>query len=399
MSFLNFDSPDLESRGLKKSLKVIVGIGVVTGALAIGSTLAANINLNSGAPVEFGQGFVATTACDDEITITPFSTFVNQVGEGSHLLSSIKISGIDSSSNKCSGKTFMIKAYGDSGLLDLFNYTDNSIPVDTDYESIEVINSGGVFSWVGGGTDGDDVINDENVGDPARDITQTSFTVSLTSGSTTITRTPMAIAQEVKRITVETYDGDLLNNRILTASQIGGYVESEILSVGAYPTNALQTGNFDGTCIEPNCFGYFTVNDWIANLTDEDVSNLNTDLGTSGMTRSQIADSMTFRFFYNASAEWDSRWNLEFLYLGEPYGLFGAPFTSIEGFISGFDGSSGFFVPGDIGEGLLFFSVDGRLQNNPSIGSFIPYGDQPNRNVLIRNMAEIWTLSDVLYEE
>ena len=48
MSFLNFDSPDLESRGLKKSLKVIVGIGVFTGALAIGSTLAANINLNSG---------------------------------------------------------------------------------------------------------------------------------------------------------------------------------------------------------------------------------------------------------------------------------------------------------------------------------------------------------------
>ena len=393
MSFLNFDSPDLESRGLKKSLKVIVGIGVFTGALAIGSTLAANINLNSGAPVEFGQGFVATTACDDEITITPFSTFVNQVGEGSHLLSSIKISGIDSSSNKCSGKTFMIKAYGDSGLLDLFNYTDNSIPVDMDYESIEVINSGGVFSWVGGGTDGDDVINDENVGDPARDITQTSFTVSLTSGSTTITRTPRAIAQEVKRITVETYDGDLLNNRILTASQIGVYVASEALRVGADPTDALQSGNFDGTCIEPNCFGYVTINDWIENLTDEDVPYLNTILGTSGMTRSQIADSMTFRFTYNAGADSDSFWSLEILFLGEPL-------ESTDGFISGFDGSSGYFSGiNNIGEEVLFFSVDGRLQNNPSIGSFIPYGDQPNRNVLIRNMAEIWTFSDVPYEE
>jgi hypothetical protein len=399
MSFLNFDSPDLEPRGIKKSLKVIVGIGVITGALAIGSTLAANINLNSGAPIEFGQGFVTTTACDDQITITPFSTFINQAGAGSHKLTSVKISGIDSSSNKCSGKTFTIKAYGDTGLLNLFNYTDNSIPVDADYESIEVLDSGGVFSWVGGGTDGDDVTNDENVGDPARDITQTSFTVSLTSNINPITRTPLAIAEEVNRITVETYDGGLLNDRILTTSQIGGFVSSDILEVGFDPFDALVGGNFNNTCEEPNCFGYVTINDWITNLTDSDLSNLNSYLGDSGLTRSQIANSLTIKFTYNANEESDSRWNLEVLYLGEPFGFFGGGSTSFDGFIMGFDGSSGAFVPAGTGGGILFFSTDGRLQSNPSIGSLIPYGDQPDRNLLIRDMSEIWTLNETPYEE
>ena len=69
--------------------------GLVTGALVFGSTLAANISLNSGAPVEFGQGVVQATSCDHEVTVTPNSKFVNgQPGE--FKFSSITLSNLDS---------------------------------------------------------------------------------------------------------------------------------------------------------------------------------------------------------------------------------------------------------------------------------------------------------------
>ena len=41
---------------MKKSLTNLIGIGVLAGIVALGSTLAASINLNNGGPVEFGQG-------------------------------------------------------------------------------------------------------------------------------------------------------------------------------------------------------------------------------------------------------------------------------------------------------------------------------------------------------
>jgi hypothetical protein len=202
MSLLNFDSSGHTSKGEKKSLKLLFGIGALVGTIALGSTLAASINLNGGGPVEFGQGVVQTTACDDEITLTPYSTFVNADGAGSYKFSSLKVSGIDSSSDKCSGKTFVIKAYGDSGILNLVSYADTANPEDDgSYNYVEISNNGGEFTWISGGSDGDDVI-------PGPDgyITETSFTLSFTSDLGTITRTPLASAEEVKRITIESKD-------------------------------------------------------------------------------------------------------------------------------------------------------------------------------------------------
>jgi len=74
MSILNFDGPS--GRNFGKPFRVILGIGALAAVIAVASTLAANININSG-PVEFGQGVAQTTACDDSIMITPRSTFVN----------------------------------------------------------------------------------------------------------------------------------------------------------------------------------------------------------------------------------------------------------------------------------------------------------------------------------
>jgi hypothetical protein len=76
MSILNFDGTSGRKSG--KPFKVILGIGALAAVVAVASTLAANININSG-PVEFGQGVAQTTACDDSITVTPRSQFINSI--------------------------------------------------------------------------------------------------------------------------------------------------------------------------------------------------------------------------------------------------------------------------------------------------------------------------------
>ncbi len=205
MTLLIFEPSKPKRPGPKKPLKFILGIGAIVGTIALGSTFAASINLNDNGPVEFGQGVTQTTACDDEITLTPISTFVNAAGAGSHKFSSLNLSGINSSSDKCSGKIFVIKAYGDSGILDLFSYTDTANPGDNDtYDFVEIVNYGGDFTWISGGSDGDDAIPG-----PDNGITETSFTLSLTSDLGTITRTPLASAEEVVRITIESKDSAL----------------------------------------------------------------------------------------------------------------------------------------------------------------------------------------------
>jgi hypothetical protein len=398
MSILNFNDESPKTAGSKKSLKYLLGIGALVGTIALGSTLAASINLNNSGPVEFGQGIAQTTACDDEITITPYSTFVNEEAGGDYYLSSLKISGIDSSEGKCSGKRFLIKAYSDMAILELFNYSD--FGVDRDWDFVEIANNGGEFTWVSGGTDDDDVIPGPNT-----DLSDTSFTIDFTSLAPPIFRTPLALAENVKRITVETYDANLLADRILTSSQVSLFsYDFEQLDIGFDGADdPLVGGNFDGTC-EISCTGYFTVHDWIMNATADDLVSYNDALGTENLTRSQISDGITTKFTYDPDAVFEERWRVEFRYAGvNIYGLVGAPIESIPGIVFGFDGNTGVFVPTVNGPGepeiYIFFSLNGALQNNPSIGNFIPYGDQPTRSVPIRNFIEIWNGSEDPYSE
>jgi hypothetical protein len=88
-------SPASKSR---KKLRVILGIGALAAVTGIGSTLAANISLNGGGNVEFGQGVATTAACDDDITLTPVSTFSNAsyaYDDATFAMTAIQISGID----------------------------------------------------------------------------------------------------------------------------------------------------------------------------------------------------------------------------------------------------------------------------------------------------------------
>jgi len=211
MPILDFEDSQAKRPANNKPLKLVLGMGVLVGSLALGSTFASNISLNNGTNSEFGQGIATTTACDEDgIEVTPFSTFTNAPGAVTHKLTSIRISGIDSREGACDGKTFRIKAYGDGDApLSLFRYkivsnSDEQILETKDHNSVEINDIEGGFTWSSGGTDGDDVIDVDN-----ENLDQTAFTlnfVSLVTNPVTITRTPLASAEDVKRITVETID-------------------------------------------------------------------------------------------------------------------------------------------------------------------------------------------------
>ena len=125
MEILNLGgSHEPSARPTKKKFKVVLGIGLLAGVLGLGSTLAATINLGTGATVEFGQGISATTACDGDVTVVPGSTFKNATGTaGDFQLTSITISNINSVQNDtstgigCGGQTFILHAYTDDDTM------------------------------------------------------------------------------------------------------------------------------------------------------------------------------------------------------------------------------------------------------------------------------------------
>ena len=81
MSLLNLNSPAGRGPRGRKSSRAWMGFGLVIAVLGIGSTFAANIQINNDETSEFGQGVTQTVYCgsDQEVTIAPISAFVNSV--------------------------------------------------------------------------------------------------------------------------------------------------------------------------------------------------------------------------------------------------------------------------------------------------------------------------------
>jgi hypothetical protein len=92
---LNLDAFDDKSKKTSKTkYKAALGVGSVVSLFGIGSTLAANISLNGGGNVEFGQGVATTAACDEDgFTITPVTYFENQ--EGIFKVNYVQVSGVN----------------------------------------------------------------------------------------------------------------------------------------------------------------------------------------------------------------------------------------------------------------------------------------------------------------
>jgi len=114
--------------GFTKLVIVVVAAVLIP---KIGSTFAGTITLNGDQSVEFGQGTVMTTACDDSITITPTSSF-NTVAKNFDL-GDITVSGLDTSA--CYADMFTITVFDGKGVpIDICeensgdeNYTSNAL--------------------------------------------------------------------------------------------------------------------------------------------------------------------------------------------------------------------------------------------------------------------------------
>jgi hypothetical protein len=188
MSILNFDGPS--GRNFGKPFRVILGIGALAAVVAVASTLAANININSG-PVEFGQGVAQTTACsgDNAITVTPHSSFVNSESSTSFSFTGVSISDIP---EECLGVDFKISAYGESG--DAIRLIGACAYMGTE----PVVRFTGEESYQ---TSASAVDMDLNLLNPS----ETSFTIDWTGFVNGYDEPcPLADAEDVYKITVET---------------------------------------------------------------------------------------------------------------------------------------------------------------------------------------------------
>jgi len=172
------DDPIRESRQRQTFLPsfLVLILLIAGGGFFVKSTLAANINLSSGGPIEFGQSVSQAVACSSgqNVVVTPRSTFTNATnGTGTYNLGSITVSNIP---NGCYGADFSLSAFGPSSStpLAIFNSTST--------EAV-VYNNAGTFQLGVGGTG----------------LTLTSgtgtFTVSFTS--------PVALSTSVAKVTIQ----------------------------------------------------------------------------------------------------------------------------------------------------------------------------------------------------
>ena len=178
MSDFYHDDPVEEVRGTRRNFKNILALILViaVGGTYLQTTLAANISLNSGLVVNFGQGVAATTACSGStsLIVTPISSFQNVSGGGAFYFKSVKVSNVPTS---CYGKDFIINAYNTSSStpLAIFNSTSTSAIV---------WNDGGTFKLGA----------------------RTTVGATITSGSGTFTltfTTPVAAAASVFKLTIQ----------------------------------------------------------------------------------------------------------------------------------------------------------------------------------------------------
>lgn len=193
MSLLDFTQKLKKKRRFNKTHLISIFLALTT-LTFIGTSLASNINLNNGAAVEFGQGVTATTACDSDVTITPYSNFVNSEHGGSFKFSRIKISGI---SNDCNQKEFTIKAYkiGVNDPLNLYELPGQSLYLD----QVIVFDDNGNFSLINSS------LPDENIESGGSDNNY-EFVINFSSNGVNES-IPSSDAANVDRITIESRDG------------------------------------------------------------------------------------------------------------------------------------------------------------------------------------------------
>jgi hypothetical protein len=179
----------------KKSIRVAVAVGAVALVAVLSSTLAANISINTGGNVEFGQGIAGAAACDSSLTLTPGSVFANTGGSsGVFYFGNIKVSDATTSSTAglalCTGKYIRLSAYDSSTSTPLTISTGGGVGATSIEVLIGATNSSGLGA----------VTIPTGAGATISATTSSSFTVSLATASGVT-----ATAGQIYKITVESH--------------------------------------------------------------------------------------------------------------------------------------------------------------------------------------------------
>ena len=187
------DDPVERSYGKNFFKRILAATALVFGSVYLfQTTFAANISLNSGQAIQFGQGLTQAVACsgNSSLTLSSGSTFVNGAGAtGAHYLSSVTVSGIP---NSCFGTDFVITAYDNASStpLTIFNSTST--------EAV-VYNNNGTFT---------------------RGIGSNGSTVSSGSGTFTVTfDSPVALASSVYKLGIQSKKHSAFASMITTGEQ------------------------------------------------------------------------------------------------------------------------------------------------------------------------------------
>lgn len=192
---IEFEERDDPTRNIPKRMIALA----IAACIAVGGTLASNISLGTGAPLEFGQGVKVLTTCAPNVPIylKPEQAFVNAPGYNAKFsFSGISLDGIQ---NSCIGYDFLIKAYGETGsALSLYDTNKSEIRI---YQS-----SGSNFSKYSGN----------------------GFTIAAMSfGYFRITfDVPVSLSNQVYRLTLETaiHDGSALRYSVGDTGPEGGTI-------------------------------------------------------------------------------------------------------------------------------------------------------------------------------
>jgi len=112
---MNPTSPNSPTgRGIRRR-RVVAGLIVLAAIPAIGYTLAATITINGGSGIEFGQGQVATSACDTTMSVSPGTSWNSS--QSKFLVDTVTLTGVDlaAGGDDCRGKTFIVTLLDSSG--------------------------------------------------------------------------------------------------------------------------------------------------------------------------------------------------------------------------------------------------------------------------------------------
>ena len=257
MSLINFRSSSRFNWNQNRIASFTVVI-MVSAFFLFKSTFAANITLNNGQTVEYGQGVSQATACSGgaSITITPTDAFNNASGGGSFTFNGFTVSNVPTS---CQGDTLQINAY---------NATNNSALslYQTTSSDVKVMDGSGSFSLPSG-----------TIGLSLISLSATSFSVSFAN--------PVAGGSTVYKLGIQSYPSVV----VLTCAQGGTCNVGDTGPGGGivYYTSVSAFTETGATC-SANChYLEYAPSGWYSGNTDgqvwwsSDATHLSTATGTA----------------------------------------------------------------------------------------------------------------------